>query len=273
MRTSEELKNLVKKKYGQVAESGSSCCGTECGCIDDVNFIGDDYKQVDGYYAEADLGLGCGLPTELARISEGDIVVDLGSGAGNDSFVARSLTGPHGKIIGIDFTPEMIEKARNNADKLGFKNIHFIEADIEKTPLSQNTADVVISNCVLNLVPNKKTAFAEVFRILKPGGHFSISDVVIKGILPAKLQESAEMYAGCVAGAITMDEYLEQLKSAGFKNIEVQKEHKINIPADLIKGYLTPEEVDSFNKGELGIFSITVYGEKPAECCDSNCCN
>jgi len=255
MKNSEDLKLLVKSKYGKVATTGSSCGNSECGCSDDTSFTNETYRQVDGYFPEADLGLGCGLPTELAQIRKGDVVVDLGSGAGNDCFVARSLTGAYGKVIGIDFTPEMIEKARKNAQKLGFKNVHFIEADIEKMPLSKDIADVVISNCVMNLVPDKKAAFAETFRILKPGGHFSISDVVIKGDLPQKLRESAELYAGCVSGASQFDEYLDLLKSTGFSNVRVQRENKINTPYD------------------PGIFSITVYGEKPMECCNSNCCN
>ena len=273
MKNSQNLKHIVKEKYSKVAETGSSCCGTECGCIDDVSFIGESYQNVDGYFPEADLGLGCGLPTELALIKKGDVVVDLGSGAGNDSFVARSVTGAYGKVIGLDFTPEMIDKARKNAKKLGFKNVHFVEADIEKIPLSDHTADVVISNCVLNLVPDKKAAFAEIFRILKPGAHFSISDVVIKGDLPENLKESAEMYAGCVSGAVNLDDYLELLQSTGFRNVRVQRENKVNIPLELVQNYLTPNEIDSFTKGDLGVFSITVYGEKPVECCDSACCN
>jgi ubiquinone/menaquinone biosynthesis C-methylase UbiE len=272
MKKPEDLKQVVKQKYSEVATTDSSCCSSDCGCIDDIKFIGDEYQQIDGYFPEADLGLGCGLPTELAQIKEGDVVVDLGSGAGNDCFVARSQTGQHGKIIGIDFTPEMIEKARQNAAKLGFKNVHFIEADIEKIPLSDNTADVIVSNCVLNLVPDKQAAFSETLRILKPGGHFSISDVVLKGALPDKIKESAEMYAGCVSGAIPIDEYLDILQRVGFENVAVQRENRINIPEKVLQEFLTSVQIESFDKGESGIYSISIYGEKPEECCESDCC-
>lgn len=209
--TSEQLKELVKEKYGQIAlqskdTNSSSCCGaTGCGTID-YTVMADDYTKLDGYVADADLGLGCGLPTEFAKIKLGDTVVDLGSGAGNDAFVARSIVGEHGKVIGIDFTDNMIEKAKINAEKLGYANVEFRQGDIENMPLGGNIADVVVSNCVLNLVPNKKQAFAETFRILKKGGHFSVSDIVLVGDLPEGLQKSAEMYAGCVAGAIQKDE-------------------------------------------------------------------
>ena len=273
MKKSEDLKQVVKQKYSEVVTSNSSCCSSDCGCIDDINFIGDEYQQVDGYFPEADLGLGCGLPTELAQIKEGDVVVDLGSGAGNDCFVARSQTGQRGKIIGIDFTPEMVEKAQQNAAKLGFKNVHFIEADIEKMPLSDHTADVIVSNCVLNLVPDKQAAFSETFRVLKPGGHFSISDVVLKGNLPEELRASAEMYAGCVSGAIAVEEYMEILNSAGFKNVAIQRERKIDIPEKVLQDYLTSAQIASFNDGDIGIYSITLYGEKPEECCDPGCCD
>ncbi len=269
---SSNLKSIVKQKYAEVANTGTSCCGADCSYIDEVKFTEDSYQEVDGYLPEADLGLGCGLPTELAQIKSGDVVVDLGSGAGNDCFVARSQTGPDGKIIGIDFTPEMIEKARKNASKQGFENIQFIEADIENIPLSDHTADVVISNCVMNLVPDKKAAFAETYRLLKPGGHFSISDVVIKGHLPKQIKKSAEMYAGCVSGAVSMEDYLKILEDAGFDNVQIQKQKKISIPLEILQPFLNAYEIDSYNQGDLGIYSITVYGEKPNSCCESDCC-
>lgn len=274
MENSEKLKRIVREKYATVANTGTSCCGAECGCTDGVNFIGEkNYRELDGYLPDADLGLGCGLPTELARISKGNVVVDLGSGAGNDCFVARAQTGPYGKVIGIDFTPEMIRKARKNALSRGYKNVHFVEADIEKIPLSDHTADVIISNCVLNLVADKQTAFSEMYRILKPNGHFSISDVIVSGTLPENLRKSAEMYAGCVSGAISREEYLDLLEKTGFTNIRIQREHKIDLPLEIIEDNLTGSEIKSFNKGELGIYSINVYGEKPKDCCESDCCN
>ena len=205
MKTDNELKQLVKEKYAEIANQGkaenmSSCCGTG-GCSSEVyNIMTDDYSSVKGYAEDADLGLGCGLPTQFALIKPGDTVIDLGSGAGNDCFVARHETGPSGKVIGIDFTKEMLKKARENADRLGFNNVEFRYGDIEEMPVTSDTIDVVVSNCVLNLVPNKANVLKEIHRVLKPGGHFSISDIVLVGILPQKLQEAAELYAGCVSG-------------------------------------------------------------------------
>lgn len=272
-----QLKELVKEKYGQIADqskqvNASSCCGAGgCGPLD-YTVMADDYSSLSGYVKEADLGLGCGLPTEHALIQPGNTVVDLGSGAGNDCFVARSLTGPDGRVIGVDFTDRMIEKARENAAKMGYTNVEFRQGDIENLPLAGGIADVVVSNCVFNLVPNKRQAFAETFRILKVGGHFSISDIVLSGELPEGLQKSAEMYAGCVAGAIQKEEYLGFIRQAGFTNIRIQKEKRIDIPVEILGQYLKPSEVDAFTSGERGIFSITVYAEKPEACCAPGCC-
>jgi arsenite methyltransferase len=166
-------------------------------------------------------------------------------------------------VIGIDFTPAMIQKARMNADALGFNNVEFREGDIEHMPLGGNTADVVVSNCVLNLVPNKDGVIKEIFRVLKPGGHFSISDVVLVGQLPDALRKDAEMYAGCVSGAIQKEVYLELIRLNQFENIIVQKEKPIIIPNDILKNYLTETEIAAFNNGGAGIFSVTVYAEKP----------
>jgi arsenite methyltransferase len=276
--TGEQLKQMVKEKYGQIAEqskttNATSCCGaTGCGTID-YSVMADDYTQLEGYVANADLGLGCGLPTEFAQIKQGDTVVDLGSGAGNDAFVARSIVGETGKVIGIDFTDKMIEKARANAKALNFTNVEFRQGDIENMPLAGNSADVVVSNCVLNLVPDKKLAFAETFRVLKKGGHFSVSDIVLAGDLPEGLQKNAEMYAGCVSGAIQKDEYVKIIKEAGFTNITLQKEKRISLPEEILKEYLTPEAMADFKTGSTGIFSITVYAEKPDSCCAPGCCN
>ncbi len=262
-----DTKTIVKEKYGKIAGqtkniNETSCCGAgKCDSIDYVIFA-DDYSKLQGYNQDADLGLGCGLPTEFAKIQKGDTVVDLGSGAGNDCFVARSETGESGRVIGIDFTEEMINKARQNSEKLGYKNVEFLFGDIENIPLPAEIADVVVSNCVLNLVPDKNKAFAEIFRILKDGGHFSISDVVIEGTLPKKLQEDAEMYAGCVAGATKKDDYLKIIEDSGFKNITIEKRKPITIPGELLEKYLPKEQVANFNS-TAGIFSITVYGEKP----------
>ena len=278
MNTNEEIKEMVKKKYAEIAlqnqeTNASSCCGSG-GCSTEVyNIMTDDYDHLEGYNPDADLKLGCGLPTEFANIKKGDYVVDLGSGAGNDSFVARAETGETCKVVGIDFTPEMIEKARNNAEKLGFNNVEFRQGDIENIPMTSNVADVVVSNCVMNLVPNKPKAFSEVHRILKIGGHFSISDIVLEGDLPEKIKTAAEMYAGCVASAIQKEEYLQIIKNSGFKNITLQKQKPIIVPDDILKNYLTEEEIQTYKNSSTRIYSITVFAEKQDVCCGPNCCN
>lgn len=281
MKNEQELKDIVKEKYTAIAaqpfeQNQASCCGSGCCSTEVYNIMNDDYTQLEGYHSDADLGLGCGLPTQFAKIKAGDTVVDLGSGAGNDCFVARAETGETGKVIGIDFTPAMLEKARENAAKLGYANVQFREGDIENMPLASNVADVVVSNCVLNLVPNKDGVFKEIYRVLKPGGHFSISDVVLVGQLPDALRKDAEMYAGCVSGAIQKQVYLELISNNGFDHITIQKEKAIVIPDDILKNYLGEQELADFKNGTTGIFSITVYAEKPlAETCckpGGGCC-
>jgi len=262
-----DIKNLVQEKYGIIAEQSketneSSCCGTNCCDTVDYAVFADDYSNLDGYNKDADLGLGCGLPTEFAKIEKGNTVVDLGSGAGNDCFVARAITGESGRVIGLDFTDNMLNKARENAAKYGFKNVEFVKGDIENMPITDSTADVVVSNCVLNLIPDKDKAFSETFRILKPGGHFSISDVVIEGEMPEGLQQDAEMYAGCVSGAIQKSEYLNKVRTAGFVNLEIQKEKRIDLPDEILKKYLPDDKISDLREN-LGIFSITLYAEKP----------
>ncbi len=270
MKTEAEIKELVRQKYSEIAlqdkaVNESSCCGAG-GCSTEVyHIMTDDYSDLEGYNPEADLGLGCGLPTQFAAIKKGDVVIDLGSGAGNDCFIARSEAGENGKIIGIDFTEAMINKARQNAENLGFNNVEFRQGDIDQMPLSSNIADVVVSNCVLNLVPNKDKVFKEIYRVLKPGGHFSISDVVLIGELPEQIKNAAEMYAGCVSGAIQKESYLELIRINGFENIRLQKEKPIIIPDDILKNYLPAEEISAFKSGETGIFSISVYAEKPKQ--------
>ena len=281
MKTAEDkLKEMVRQKYSETAlqdkeTNASSCCGAtgSCGGDNVYNIMADDYDRLQGYNPDADLGLGCGLPTQFARIKPGDVVVDLGSGAGNDCFVARHETGATGKVIGIDFTEAMIHKARVNAEKLGFHNVEFRLGDIERMPLTSGIADVVVSNCVLNLVPNKASVFKEIFRVLKPGGHFSISDVVLVGALPEKLQNAAEMYAGCVSGAIQKVAYLHLIKETGFTNITIQKDKAITIPDSILKDYVSAEEITEFRNSGLGIFSITVFAKKD-NCCTpgSGCC-
>ena len=271
-------KEIVKEKYGQIAGqnlsgNNSSCCSPSC-CGDGVDYtvFSESYNNLEGYNPDADLGLGCGIPTEFARIKKGNTVVDLGSGAGNDCFVARAMTGDSGRVIGIDMTEPMIEKARDNVKKLGYNNVEFRLGDIEEVPVKSDTADVVISNCVLNLVPDKEKAFSEIFRILKPGGHLSVSDVVLRGDLPGKIKNAAEMYAGCVSGAIEINQYLKLMSGSGLVNILVQKEKMITIPDETLLNYLDHTGLKSFKESDSGIFSITVYAEKPSVCsCGGNC--
>lgn len=264
----EDLKLIVKEKYGEIATQSkeynqSSCCGSTCGCGDSTyTIMSDDYSKLEGYNPDADLGLGCGLPTQYAGINEGDSVLDLGSGAGNDCFVARAIVGEKGKVTGLDFTESMLAKANDNVKKLGYTNVEFVKGDIEEMPLAANTFDVVVSNCVLNLVPDKDKAFSEIMRVLKSGGHFCVSDVVLKGNLPEKLQKDAEMYAGCVSGAIEMDNYLAIISKYGFKRTIVHKQKEIAIPDEILHKYLSNEELKSFKSGETGIFSITVSAYK-----------
>ena len=278
MKTDKELKDLVKNKYSQIAlqsvdENRASCCGSGDCSTEVYNIMSDSYTHMEGYNPEADLGLGFGLPTEFALIKKGDTVLDLGSGAGNDCFVARAQAGESGKVIGVDFTPIMIEKARENAEKRGFNNVEFRLGDIEKLPLTANSVDVVVSNCVLNLVPNKKRVFNEIMRVLKPGGHFSISDVVLNGNLPLELTKQAEMYAGCVSGAIQKDDYLQLIDKCGFENKVVQKEKPIVIPDDILKSYVNDEDIALMKNKEIGIFSVTVFAKKPVNCQpDKGCC-
>ena len=280
-----QIKELVKEKYAAIAEQSkdqnlTSCCGATSACCGDevYNIMADDYTKLEGYNPDADLGLGCGLPTEFAKLKEGDTVIDLGSGAGNDCFIARRFVGSTGKVIGNDFTDAMIERARINTEKAGFNNVEFRQGDIEDMPVADNKADVVVSNCVLNLVPDKAKVFSGIFRTLKPGGHFSISDIVLEGELPGRWKEVAELYAGCVSGAIQKQDYLELIGSTGFKNIMLQKDKPIIIPDDVLANYLSAAEIEEYKNGKTKITSITVYAEKPAKdernCCQpgSGCC-
>lgn len=263
-----QLKLIVQEKYSQIAnqpkgQNETSCCGaTGCCTTVDYTVFSESYEKLEGYNPEADLGLGCGLPTEFAAIQKGHHVLDLGSGAGNDCFVARAIVGDTGRVIGLDFTEAMLAKARENTLKLGYTNVDFVKGDIEDMPLPDAAFDVVVSNCVLNLVPDKNRAFSQIKRVLKPGGHFCVSDVVIKGQLPETLKKDAEMYAGCVSGAIDIDNYLEIITSAGFKEITIHRQKKIDLPDSILAGYLTADELKKFRKNETGIFSITITGYK-----------
>ena len=267
MSSDNKLKKIVKDKYAEIAVKGDeNCCGTTSCCgtseITDYSVFNDGYSKLNGYVAEADLSLGCGLPTEFAGIKEGDTVLDLGSGAGNDVFVARQIVGDDGKIIGLDFTEEMVNKAKKNNEKLGYHNVEFKLGDIEQMPIDGSSMDVIISNCVLNLVPDKEKAFSEIYRTLKPGAHFCISDVVIKGEMSEELRKSAELYAGCVSGALDENEYLKIIEQTGFNNIKICKSKKIEIPEHTLKLVLSEQGMKDYKNNLDGIFSITVTADK-----------
>lgn len=278
----EELKNKVKEAYSQIAieatsvGGGISCCGTPHGLEEEVcakedgsltlqlcHTMPEDYSTTVGYTPEANLGLGCGLPVAFAKIKEGSTVVDLGCGAGNDAFVARTETGPKGKVIGVDLVPEMVARATKVAKKLGYSNVQFLLGDIEHLPLPAKHTHVVVSNCVLNLVPNKAQAFQEIFRILKPGGHFSISDIVTIGSLPEALRINADAYTGCIGGAVDKDTYLQTIHEVGFINVTEQKLKPIALPKELLEEALSKDELTLWKAGKHGIFSLQVYGERP----------
>jgi len=265
---SKDLKLAVQKKYGEIAtavdETGlTGCgCGTSCCSGSEYSSFNDSYDNLQGYNPDADLGLGCGIPTDFAGLKPGDRVLDLGSGAGNDCFVARALAGETGHVTGLDFTEEMIAKAEKNLAKLGYTNVNFVQGDIENMPLPDNQFDVILSNCVLNLVPDKQKAFSEIMRVLKPGGHFCVSDVVLKGKLPEQMRIDAELYVGCVSGALEMDEYIRIIGEQHFKEITVYKEKQITLPDTLLANYAESDEIREYMTGSKGVFSITVTGYK-----------
>ena len=262
-RNPEELKALVREGYGEVARAGSSCCGPKsadagvCG----LNFSAS-YAGIEGYVPEADLGLGCGLPTESAFIRPGETVLDLGSGAGNDAFVAARLVGPQGRVIGLDMTEDMVLRARDNAARLGLANVEFVHGEIEAMPVTDAAIDLIVSNCVLNLVPNKAAAFAEMYRVLRPGGRFSISDVVLRGNLPPALVRAGELYVGCVAGALPEQDYLAGLQAAGFQDVAVEQAREIALPEAVVQEVLGTDGALEFAGNGARIVSVTVTGRR-----------
>lgn len=287
----ERLKALVREKYGRIAKDApapgaapsapaavSSCCcapkAAPC-CApapepsaatyysEDVAGLKDAYEKLDGHIEEADLGLGCGLPTQFAGLAPGQTVVDLGSGAGNDVFIARASVGPAGRVIGVDMTPEMIAKARENAARRGFDNVEFRQGEIEALPVESASADVVVSNCVLNLVPDKAKAFAEIFRVLKPGGRFCVSDIVLEGELPVELRHAAELYVGCVAGALDRDNYIGLIHKAGFSGVEVKSSKTLDLPDEVLLGFIDAAAIARYRSSGASVLSITVVGERP----------
>ncbi|MCR9286642.1 MAG: arsenite methyltransferase [Bacteroidetes bacterium] len=268
---SEKIKEIVRQKYTEVVtQNTGSCYDTLCCSPTGDSPFKESYDHLDGYEPDADFGLGCGIPTDTALIKKGQTVLDLGSGAGNDVFVARSMVGEKGKVIGVDMTTAMVEKANMNKAKLGYENVEFLLGEIEDLPLQNELIDVAISNCVMNLVPDKNKAYQEVFRVLKKNGHFSISDVVLSGEMPEKIKNAAEMYAGCVSGALLKSDYLSAIEKAGFSNMKIEKEREIYLPDEVLSNFLDEQEITAFRKSGSKVLSITVVAEKP--CCAPGCC-
>jgi arsenite methyltransferase len=263
MKDTDSLKKIVRDKYAEIAIAADR---KSCGCcsekVPEYSMLNLDYAKLDGYVEDADLKLGCGVPTEHAGIRKGDRVLDLGSGAGNDVFVVRSIVGEGGSVTGLDFTDEMLARARRNNEKMGYTNVEFVKGDIEQIPLPDNRFDVVISNCVLNLVPDKHRAYAEIRRVLKPGGHFCVSDIVLKGELPDELREAAALYAGCISGALQKEDYLGIVHEGGFRNVEVKNEGLNDVPDAYLRESVSQEAIDAYRTSGAGIFSITVVGTK-----------
>jgi len=247
-----EIKVLVKESYGKIARTGGSCCPTKgscCGTLPPEQIsknIGYSEEEMNAVPQGANLGLGCGNPIALASIKEGETVLDLGSGAGFDSFLAANRVGPTGKVIGVDMTPEMINRARENADKGSYSNVQFVPGELEDLPVDDNSMDAVISNCVINLVPDKKKVFKEVFRVLKPGGRLMVSDLVLRQKLPLSIENSIEGYVGCISGAVMKDVYLDAIGSAGFGDVEVIEESPFSL--DFFVSDSTDQAIDQSPK-------------------------
>jgi ubiquinone/menaquinone biosynthesis C-methylase UbiE len=265
--TNDALRENVRQKYAAIARTGGDCCGpSRCStgqrAESGFSMISDAYDGVSGYMAEADLGLGCGLPVEHAGLAPGQTVLDLGAGAGLDAFVARREVGAEGHVIGVDMTPEMVSMARDNAAKAGYENVDFRLGEIEHLPVRSDSVDVVISNCVLNLVPDKPRAFAEIHRVLKPGGHFCISDIVSSNLLPDWVQGIADAYAGCVSGAVPREDYMRIISEAGFDQVVIRTQRRIDVPAELIAGALSAQQREMVESMDLHVMSITVTARK-----------
>lgn len=270
-----KIKRSVQDRYAQIANRKSSCCGSTAVCCggstspEDISKnIGYTEEQIQSVPEDANLGLGCGNPTALASLKKGEIVLDLGSGAGFDCFLAANKVGKNGKVIGVDMTPAMIKKAKENAEKNGYTNVEFRHGEIEELPVSDNSVDVIISNCVINLSPDKKRVFQEAFRVLKPGGRIIVSDIVLHKELPDFLKDSVEAYVGCISGASLKNEYLKFIKEAGFKEVTVTDE--TSFPIELMINDPTVQAIikkasitrDELQKVGSDVISIKVTGKK-----------
>lgn len=262
------IRERVRAKYAVIARAaGEGCRGPRAGgcCADgSLDMIGEAYREVAGHVAEADLGLGCGVPTRHAALRPGETVLDLGCGAGNDCFVARHEVGATGRVIGVDMTPEMIAKARANAEKLGFANVEFRLGEIEHLPVASGTIDCVISNCVLNLVPDKARAFAEIARVLKPGGRLCVSDIVATGPLPEAVREAAGLYVGCIAGALPQDAYLALVAAAGLEGVRIVEARPIPLPDSALAPHLDAAAIADFRRSGVELRSVTLLARRPA---------
>ena len=273
----EEIRQAVREHYGSIAVEKTSCCGSvsTCGCGGDVPI--DSLSKAIGYSNDelgavpdgANLGLGCGNPTALASLKKGETVLDLGSGAGFDCFLAANVVGETGRVIGIDMTPEMLEKARENARKGNYDNVEFRLGEIENIPAADNSVDVVISNCVINLSPDKPKVFGESFRVLKPGGRLMVSDIVLMKELPEVLRSSIAAYVGCISGALLKEDYLETIRQAGFEDVKILEETTYPVKS-MIEDPMVKEIIDKLNlspkdidENAESVVSIKVQGIKP----------
>ncbi len=217
----DKIKETVKKRYGDFAKTGESCCSCGCGNIEQAKRVGYSEKELKEIPKDSVMGLGCGNPISLAGLNEGETVLDLGAGAGIDVFLAAKKVGPSGYVIGVDMTEEMVKKARASAEKHGYKNVEFRLGEIENLPVESNSVDVIISNCVINLSQDKLQTFKEAYRVLKPGGRVLVSDIVTEGQLPEEIKRNFDAWASCIGGALEKKEYLETIRRAGFRNVEI----------------------------------------------------
>ena len=263
----QEIKNVIKEKYGAIAQTGGRAAQSCCGTVDHTysHSVGYSEEELKNAPNESNLSLGCGNPTSIASLKEGETVLDLGSGAGFDCFLAASKVGPHGRVIGVDMTPEMVEKAQENARKNKIDNVDFRLGDIEKLPVDSDTADVIISNCVINLSTDKQRAYDEAYRVLKPGGRLAISDIALKEELPEKIRNSIKAYVGCIAGAELIDDYKRIVEASGFQDVRIQIKTSSSCGSPHSKDPLVKAVLESIGEGESlldKVASIYVEGHK-----------
>jgi len=283
----QSVKETVKARYGSIASEGSSCCASTdagapcCGASTSETIsksVGYSDEEMQAVPEGANLGLGCGNPLALSSVKEGDTVLDLGSGAGFDCFLAAQRTGESGRVIGVDMTPEMLAKARTNAERGGYTNVEFREGEIESLPVEDHSVDIVISNCVINLSPDKAAVFSEIHRVLKPGGKFFVSDIVLAAPLPESIRTSAEAYTACVAGALLKTDYLGKIQEAGFGEVNVMRETAYPLEGLAndpnvrnLAEKLTEVSAEEMQQAAHSVLSVQVEGKKASEsalgCC------